>query len=71
MDRNVTASKTKFPPQRGLVMIRVVKSLSKSVTAFASLAAAGLKRGNGNGQQDGTTSPSTTPPIPSGYTSDA
>ncbi|TKY67278.1 hypothetical protein E2542_SST10170 [Spatholobus suberectus] len=82
MNRTATRSNTEpmatrtLPPQRGLVTIRVLKSVFKSVTAFAtSLAAADFGRGNRNGEEDGTSlplsSPSTTPPIPSGYNSDA
>ncbi|RDX70888.1 hypothetical protein CR513_49820, partial [Mucuna pruriens] len=74
-DRNTRT----LPPQRGLVKLRVIKALLYSVTAFASFAASGLKRGNGNGEQelDGTchtntlSSTSTTTPIPSGYNADA
>ncbi|KAJ1396641.1 hypothetical protein SESBI_32395 [Sesbania bispinosa] len=73
-----TATQT-LPPKRGLVKIRVVKSIVKSVTGFASLAASGAGSGrknvNGNGEDDRTSlslsSPSATPPIPSGYNSDA
>ncbi|CAL5211331.1 unnamed protein product [Lathyrus oleraceus] len=60
---------TQLPPRRGLVKIRVLKSLVKSVTAFAS-GDSGRNNCNGNGVDDGGDSPSITPPIPNGYNSD-
>ncbi|KAJ1384031.1 hypothetical protein SESBI_42878 [Sesbania bispinosa] len=70
-----TATQT-LPPKRGLVKIRVVKSIIKSVTALAATGAgSGRKNGNGNGEDDraslSLSSPSATPPLPSGYNSDA
>ncbi|CAJ2654308.1 hypothetical protein L195_g032063 [Trifolium pratense] len=65
------ATQTLLPPRRGLVKIRVLKSLVKSATAFASLSGdGGRKNSNGSGTEDGDHSPSSSPPIPIGYNSD-
>ncbi|CAK8576129.1 unnamed protein product [Lathyrus sativus] len=56
---------TQLPPRRGLVKIRVVKSLIRSMTAFAY-----GDGGRNNGIDDGGDSASRTPPIPNGYNSD-
>jgi hypothetical protein len=65
------ATQTQLPPRRGLVKIRVIKSLVKSATAFASLSGdVGRKNSIGNGSEDGEHSPSSSPPIPRGYNSD-
>jgi hypothetical protein len=64
-------TQTLLPPRRGLVKIRVIKSLVKSATAFASLSGdIGRKNSIGNGNEDGEHSPSSSPPIPRGYNSD-
>jgi len=60
-------TQTLLPPRRGLVKIRVIKSLVKSAAAFASLSGDGGRR---NGTEDGDHSPSSTPPTPGGYNSD-
>ncbi|CAJ1979374.1 unnamed protein product [Sphenostylis stenocarpa] len=79
MERTVTRSDSRpaptrrLPPPRGLIKIRAVKTLLSAVTSFASSL---VPRPPGNGESDGTshtthTSPSTTPPLPSAYNSDA
>ncbi|KAL5056001.1 hypothetical protein RYX36_036683, partial [Vicia faba] len=50
---------TQLPPRRGLVKIRVLKSLIRSATMCASV--------SGDGIDDGGHSPSATPPTPNGY----
>lgn len=65
--------KQTLPPKRGQVKIRALNSIVKSVTAFARTSGAGgsggRKNGNGNGASPTLSSPSTTPPIQSGYNS--
>ncbi|CAL5211330.1 unnamed protein product [Lathyrus oleraceus] len=74
MEHQITkhqTTQTQLPPRRGLVQIRVLKSIFKSATAFASVSGdGGRNNDNGNGIDDGGDSPSTTPPIPNGYNSD-
>lgn len=78
LERTVTRSNSRqvparrLPPPRGLIKIRVVKTLVSSVTAFAS---SFVPRPTANGESDGAsrtahTSPSTSPPVPSAYNSD-
>jgi len=65
------STQTLLPPRRGLVKIRVLKSLVKSAAAFASLSGDGGRRNShGDGTEDGDHSPSSTPPTPGGYNSD-
>jgi len=80
LNRTVTRSNSRqapparrLPPPRGLVKIRAVKTLVSSVTAFASSL---IPLPNGNGESDGASrtthsSPSSTPPLPSAYNSNA
>nr|KYP68454.1 hypothetical protein KK1_022080 [Cajanus cajan] len=72
MERTVSRSNSrKLPPPRGLVKIRIFKTVFSSVKAFASLV---TPRPNGNGEEDGAsltgTSPSTTPPNSSPHNYD-
>lgn len=71
MEHQIMKRQTTLPPRRGLVKIRVINSLFKSATAWASVSGDGERNnGNSNGIDDGGHSPSTTPTTPNGYNSD-
>lgn len=76
LERTVTRTNSRaktpprtLPPPRGLVKIRVFKTLFKSARAFASLTTS-TSTGDATSHTTTRTSPSSTSPIPSGYNSD-